>query len=122
MLSDTCRRSAGFFLLRGISLRILLVSPKRESFSDTTPGWLRIPQLPLSILSALTPPEHEVTMVEEEDGSLPLDEDWDVVGITAMTATAPRAYKLASHFRRNGTKVILGGIHPSVMPQEAVQR
>ncbi len=60
-------------------------------------------------------------MAEEEDGSLPLDEDWDVVGITAMTSTAPRAYKLASHFKRNGTKVILGGIHPSVMPQEAVQ-
>ncbi len=102
-------------------MKILLISPKTSSSSDATPGWLRIPQLPLSILAALTPPEHEVVMVEEEDEPLPLDENWDVVGITAMTATAPRAYELASHFTRNGTKVILGGIHPSVVPEEAAQ-
>jgi radical SAM superfamily enzyme YgiQ (UPF0313 family) len=58
-------------------------------------------------------------MVEEEFERLPLEESWDVVGITAMTATAPRAYELASLFKRNGTKVILGGIHPSVLPDEA---
>jgi radical SAM superfamily enzyme YgiQ (UPF0313 family) len=58
-------------------------------------------------------------MFEEEDGPPPIDEDWDVVGISAMTANAPRAYELATLFRRNGTKVILGGIHPSVMPSEA---
>jgi radical SAM superfamily enzyme YgiQ (UPF0313 family) len=102
-------------------LKILLISPKRGILNDETPGWLRIPQLPLSILAALTPPEHEVVMVEEEDGALPLDDDWDVVGITAMTATAPRAYELASQLRRNGTRVILGGIHPSVLPEEAAQ-
>jgi radical SAM superfamily enzyme YgiQ (UPF0313 family) len=61
-------------------------------------------------------------MVEEEDDeALPLDEHWDVVGITAMTATVRRAYDLAPQFRRNGAKVILGGIHPSVLPDEAAQ-
>ena len=102
-------------------MKVLLVSPKRDGFHETTPGWLRIPQLPLSILAALTPPEHEVRMVEEEDEALPLDERWDVVGISTMTATAPRAYSLAARFRQNGTKVILGGIHPSVLPEEAAQ-
>jgi radical SAM superfamily enzyme YgiQ (UPF0313 family) len=106
--------------LRRISLRILLVSPK-SNFPDVTPGWLCIPQLPLSILAALTPPENEVVMVEEEREHLPLGENWDVVGISAMTATAPRAYEVASLFKQNGAKVILGGIHPSVLPQEAAQ-
>jgi radical SAM superfamily enzyme YgiQ (UPF0313 family) len=101
-------------------MRILLVSPK-SNFPDATPGWMRIPQLTLPILAALTPPEHEVSMVEEEFEPLPLDGDWDVVGITAMTATAPRAYELASLFRHNGSKVILGGIHPSVLPDEAAR-
>ncbi len=102
-------------------MKILLISPKKNGSDEAAPGWLRLPQLPLSILAALTPPEHEVVTVEEEYEQLPLDENWDVVGITAMTATAPRAYELAQLFRRNGTKVILGGIHPSVLPDEAAR-
>jgi radical SAM superfamily enzyme YgiQ (UPF0313 family) len=38
-----------------------------------------------------------------------------------MTATVNRAYELATMYRQNGTKVVLGGIHPSVLPQEAVR-
>ena len=101
-------------------MRILLVSPK-SNFPDVSPGWLRVPTLTLAMLAALTPPEHEVTIAEEDHNRLPLDEHWDVVGITAMTATAPRAYALASLLRRRGAKVILGGIHPSVLPEEAAQ-
>lgn len=101
-------------------MRILLVCPK-SSFPDATPSFLRIPQLTLPILAGLTPPEHEVRMCEEEFEPLPHDGHWDVVGITAMTATAPRAYQLASLFRHEGAKVILGGIHPSVLPDEAAR-
>ena len=101
-------------------MKILLVSPK-SSFPDVTPGSLRVPQLTLPILAALTPSEHDVLMIEEEFEPLPLDTHWDLVGITAMTATARRAYELASLFRHNGAKVVLGGIHPSVLPDEAAQ-
>ena len=101
-------------------MRVLLVS-STSNFPDATPGWLHVPQLALPVLAALTPPQHEVSMAEEEFERVPLDEHWDVVGISAMTATAPRAYKLASLFRHNGAKVILGGIHPSVMPHEAAR-
>lgn len=101
-------------------MRILLVSPK-SLVSDATAGWLRIPQLSLPILAALTPPEHHVVMVEEEFEPLPVDDRWDVVGITAMTANVQRAYQLGPRFQRRGAKVVLGGIHPSVMPQEAAQ-
>jgi radical SAM superfamily enzyme YgiQ (UPF0313 family) len=101
-------------------MKVLLVSPK-SNFPDGTPGSLGIPQLTLPILAGLTPSEDEVFMIEEEFEALPLDHHWDVVGITAMTATAPRAYELASLFRQNGSKVMLGGIHPSVLPNEAAR-
>jgi len=101
-------------------MRVLLVSP-RSSVSDATPGWLRIPQLSLPVLAALTPPEHDVAMIEEEREPVPLDEHWDVAGITAMTANVSRAYELTSLLKRRGTTVILGGIHPSVMPDETAQ-
>ena len=58
-------------------MNILLISPK-SNFPDVTPAWLRIPQLTLPILAALTPPEHEVLMIEEEFERLPLDGHWDV--------------------------------------------
>lgn len=102
-------------------MKILLIAPKRNEFDESFPAWLRIPQLPLSIIAALTPPEHEVVVAEEEDGPLPVDYDWDVVGITSMTATAHRAYKLAQDFRSRGSNVILGGIHPSLLPYESAQ-
>jgi radical SAM superfamily enzyme YgiQ (UPF0313 family) len=103
-----------------MTMRILLIVP-RSNFPDVTPRWLRIPQLTLPILTGLTPPGHEVLMVEEEFEELPLNDHWDVVGITAMTANALRAYELASLYRRHGARVILGGIHPSVLPDEAAQ-
>ena len=99
-------------------MRILLVSPRSE-FPDVTPGWLQAPQLSLVMLAALTPAVHTVRIVEEEREPVPLQEPWDLVGISVMTATAHRAYRLAADFRRRGAKVVLGGIHVSLLPGEA---
>ena len=48
--------------------------------------------LPLTTVAALTPPEHEVTICDENVEPLDLDADVDLVGVTFMTALAPRAY------------------------------
>jgi radical SAM superfamily enzyme YgiQ (UPF0313 family) len=101
-------------------MRILLVSP-RSDYPEAIPGWILIPQLSLKILKALSGNGHQVVTVEEDSASIPQEGKWDLVGITVMTATAPRAYRLAREFRRQGAKVILGGIHPSVLPEEASQ-
>lgn len=45
----------------------------------------------------------------------------DLVGITCLTAVAPRVYEIAKNFRERGAKVVLGGMHPSAMPLEAQQ-
>jgi radical SAM superfamily enzyme YgiQ (UPF0313 family) len=105
-------------------MRILLVSPRLEyPFTapdwEDRPAWLGLPQMSLLILKALSGQQHQVTVVEEERETIPWGEKWDLVGITVMTSTAPRAYKLADRFRTAGAKVILGGIHPSVLPGEA---
>jgi radical SAM superfamily enzyme YgiQ (UPF0313 family) len=101
-------------------MRILLIAPRSE-FPDVTPGWLRFSQMSLLILEALSGPDHEVTTIEEEIESIPYDQSWDVVGITVMTATAHHAYQIAHRFRQLGTKVVLGGVHPSLLPEEGTQ-
>ena len=50
-----------------------------------------------------------------------LTADFDLIGITVLTAQAPRAYEIADAFRNRGIKVILGGVHPSLMTDEASQ-
>ncbi|MCX5782360.1 MAG: B12-binding domain-containing radical SAM protein, partial [Elusimicrobia bacterium] len=94
-------------------MKILLISPF-NSFEKWNHGGLTFPQLALDIIKGLTPPEHQVKIVEEEFEDVNLDESCDLVGITCMTSTAPRAYYLAEEFRKRKKKVVLGGIHPSV--------
>ncbi|MHC5082174.1 MAG: B12-binding domain-containing radical SAM protein, partial [Planctomycetota bacterium] len=60
-------------------------------------------------------------MVDEHLNPIPFDGDFDLVGITANTCLAPRAYEIADAFRARGKKVVLGGMHPSALPEEAQQ-
>ena len=50
-----------------------------------------------------------------------MDEEVDLVGITVITDLALRAYHIAKLYRQRGVRVVMGGIHPTVMPQEALQ-
>lgn len=77
--------------------------------------------LALPTLAALTPPDVEVILTDENVESIDFDEKVDLVGITFMTPLAPRAYEIADEFRARGIKVVLGGIHASMLPQEAIQ-
>ncbi len=73
----------------------------------------------LLYIAALTPKEHELTIIEEEVALVNYDMDCDLVAITCMTATAHRAYTISEEFMKRGKKVVLGGIHPTVLPHEA---
>jgi radical SAM superfamily enzyme YgiQ (UPF0313 family) len=101
-------------------MKILLISPCADPLVRTTRIFL-VPQLSLHILAGLTPPDHEVKIVEEEIEEIDLEDDVDLVGISCFTSNAPRAYALAQEFRKRGKKVVLGGIHPSVLPEEALR-
>jgi len=77
------------------------------------------PNLPVLTLAALTPKEHTVEIVDEIVEDINFDINYDIVGITTMTPSAFRAYEIADEFRRRGVTVVLGGWHPSVLPEEA---
>ncbi len=101
-------------------MKILLISPVIGDGVRRERGLLW-PSLALYILEGLTPEEHSVKIVEEESERIPFEEKVDLVGISCMTANAPRAYKVGDLFREKGIKVVLGGIHPTLLPDEALK-
>jgi radical SAM superfamily enzyme YgiQ (UPF0313 family) len=101
-------------------MKILLISPVIGDGMRREKGLLW-PSLALYILEGLTPTDHSVKIVEEEFERIPFEEEFHLVGISCMTANSPRAYQVADKFRGKGIKVILGGIHPTILPDEALQ-
>ena len=79
------------------------------------------PRLTLPLLASLTPSGIEVKIVEEYFEEVPFDDAVDLVGISFMTPQAPRAYQIGDEFRKRGKRVIMGGIHASELPEEALQ-
>jgi len=79
------------------------------------------PPLNLAIVAALTPPDVDITLIDENVTAIDFGRRFDLVGITVVTHTALRAYEVADAFRARGAKVVLGGIHPTMLPEEASQ-
>lgn len=101
-------------------MKLLLVSPCRDENIRLAHS-LRIPQIALNIIASLTPPHYDIKIVEEEIEEVNLDEECDIVGISTMTSNAPRAYRIASEFKKKGRTVVMGGVHPTVLPHEAIR-
>lgn len=100
--------------------KILLISPG-VSPKTKTPLALRIPEIALSMIAAFTPPEYDVEIIEEELEVIDFDKECDLVGISCMTANAPRAYEVGTEFKKRGKTVVFGGMHPTVQPHEALK-
>ncbi len=108
-------------------MRILLIAPasgrwrglgKTRFFNGKT---FRFSMLSLLSVAALTPDHHAITLVDEQVSDIPWDTPFDLVGLTVMTATAPRAYEISRRFREHGVPVVLGGFHPTFNIAEALQ-
>lgn len=106
-------------------MKLLLISPELQesifSYSEEDVRSFWFPRLSLPVLAAYTPPEVEVRLLDESIEDIDFDEEVDLVGISVMTFLAPRAYEIAREFRARGVKVVLGGIHPTAVPEEAIQ-
>ena len=99
------------------TLRLELISPAAD---ENAP----IPTLSLATVAALTPPEVEVSFSDDLIHPIDLNgrlKDVDLVGITSSTRPAPRAYEIAGAYREKGIPVVMGGIHPTAVPEEALQ-
>lgn len=79
----------------------------------------RMEPLQIGVLAALTPPHVEVVLYDDRMEDIPYDEPADLVAITVETYTARRAYEIAAEFRARGVPVILGGVHVTLIPDEA---
>ena len=96
-------------------VKIELISPAVE---ENAP----IPNLALPILAALSPPDAHITFTDDLLTPIHLEKglkEVDLVGITVLTKTALRAYRIADAYRKRGVPVVLGGIHPTALPDEA---
>src|SRR3990172_4653517 len=104
-------------------MKLLLISKEIKEFifsyskKDVRSFWF--PRLSLPVLAALTPPDVEVRLLDESIEKINFEEEVDLVGISVMTFLSPRAYEIAGEFRQRGVKVVLGGIHPTAVPEEA---
>ena len=76
--------------------------------------------LVFAILAGLTPPEVEIVLYDERVEPIPLDDPTDLVALTVETYTARRAYQIAARFRARGVPVVMGGYHPTFVPDEVL--
>lgn len=101
--------------------KLLLINPfsrhKKEELFDIH---AMSPPLALGIIAALTPPDWEVEILDENFDDFTYIEA-DLVGITAMTASVNRAYELAAIYRDKNIPTVIGGIHASMVPEEALK-
>jgi radical SAM superfamily enzyme YgiQ (UPF0313 family) len=76
--------------------------------------------LAIPTLTSLTPPHHEIRVFDENIDEIDYTWKADVVGITVRTMFAKRAYAISEAYQRRGVKTVLGGIHPSMCPEDAL--
>jgi radical SAM superfamily enzyme YgiQ (UPF0313 family) len=103
--------------------RIHLINPKSTTFISRPLIFGRSLYSPLAGLlavAALLPERYEVVLTDENVEEIDFDLDADLVGISAMTSYVKRGYAIADRFRERGIPVLMGGVHPSFMPDEAL--
>ena len=113
----------GLIAMSGVRVK----SAELAALGVTLPGFIRrgkviasLPSLGLLTVAALTPAGHDVSYHEIiESGEAAALPDFDLVGISALSARIDAAYEVAAHYRNRGAKVIMGGLHVSAMPDEA---
>lgn len=102
-----------------MSLKILLLQPTNEVQS----GDFLVPPLWPSVLSSLTPKQHQVDFLHcgfEKPIEKKLS-NYDMVGISVLTTMANDAYRIGDICKNLGIKCVMGGIHTYVFPDEAKQ-
>ena len=104
---------------------IHLVNPKTDSLT-TRPlymNWALYSPLAglLAVAAAVPRDRYEVVLTDENIEAIDFDLKADLVGISAMTSYVNRGYQIADAFRARGVPVVMGGVHPSFMPQELLK-
>ena len=101
-------------------MKLVLINPRNRVSLYGDYLWQ---PLAFAYVAAATPAHWDVELIDEQcEGPLDYSEvDADLVGLTAFTTQAPRAYQIAAQFRARGVPVVIGGIHASLLPDEAAR-
>ncbi|MEK6599049.1 MAG: radical SAM protein [Deltaproteobacteria bacterium] len=105
-------------------MKLLLILPKNERSywgGVSKSGKAGFVRLNLPTIAALTPTDWDVEILDARVKPVDYDAKADLVGITGFTAEMPGAYEMADNFRKKGVKVVMGGVHVSALPDEALQ-
>ena len=100
--------------------KLLLINPVKRKSGYLLSPFSTFPPLGLSYVAAVTPSNWDVKIADENFDEWAF-EAADLVGITAFTSSINRAYEIAQSYRRHRIKVIMGGIHASMCPDEVLQ-
>jgi radical SAM superfamily enzyme YgiQ (UPF0313 family) len=104
---------------------IHLVNPKTDSLTTRPIYFNRALYSPLAgllaVAACISRDKYEVVLTDENIESIDFDLKADLVGISAMTSYVNRGYEVADAYRARGIPVVMGGVHPSFMPKEALQ-
>ena len=102
-----------------------LVNPKTDSVTTRPLYMNRALYSPLAgllaVAASIPRDQYEVILTDENIEAIDFDLKADLVGISAMTSYVNRGYEIADQFRAKGVPVVMGGVHPSFMPQEALK-
>jgi radical SAM superfamily enzyme YgiQ (UPF0313 family) len=101
-----------------MKLIFILPSVGRKPGTPYARTW-RMEPLTIAVLSSLTPSHIERVFYDDRIEDIPYNEPADAIAISVETYTALRAYRIAGKFRERGVKVIMGGFHPTLVPEEA---
>lgn len=97
-------------------MKLTLIRPNLGDFRSSD----AMPPLAMGILAARAP-DWDVVFFDEKVESIEFNDDPDLVAMSVETFTARRAYAVADQYRTRGIPVVMGGYHPTFMPQEALQ-
>src|SRR5205085_3732923 len=100
----------------GAAVKLTLIRPNLGDYRSSD----AMPPLAMGILAARAS-GWEVAFYDEKAEAVPLDLDTDLVALSVETFTARRAYAIADAYRARGVRVIMGGYHPTFLPDEALQ-
>jgi len=103
-----------------VNLYLIAPSSKRARESAKATGEGLFPPLNLMQVAGATPAGVDISICDASLEEISYDRKADLVGVTANTSQAPAAYEVADEFRARGVPVVMGGMHASAVPEEAL--
>lgn len=97
-------------------MKLTLIRPNLGDYRSSD----AMPPLALGILAARAP-GYDVVFYDEKAEAVPSGDEPDLVGMSVETYTARRAYAIADGYRARGVPVVMGGYHPTFLPDEALE-